>query len=149
MGADDAEDMKKRSKNAVTTLVGTDAEVSGNLTFKQGCHVAGVIKGDVIAANDKKSELTVAPSGRIDGNVQAARMLIQGKVVGDLRCSGTVTLSASARIEGSIEYGQIEIEKGAVVKGSLVMPTAGSSGRFTGTPQRQERIGYAKEARTA
>ena len=55
-------------------------------------------------------------------------MLIQGTVMGDLCCIGTVTLTASARSEGSIEYGQIEIEKGATVKGELLVSSAGSAG---------------------
>ena len=120
--------MKNRLKNSVTTLVGADATVKGNLVFDRGCHVGGVVKGDVSAPGSKKSELTVAQTGRIEGNARAARMLIQGAVVGDLCCRGTVTLTSTARIEGSIEYGQIEIEKGAVVKGQLLMGSAGSAG---------------------
>lgn len=120
--------MKNRLNNAVTTLVGADATVTGNLVFDRGCHVGGNVKGDVSALGNKKSELTVAQTGRIEGNAKAARMLIQGAVVGDLCCSGTVTLSSTARIEGSIEYGQIEIEKGAVVKGQLLMGSAGPDG---------------------
>ncbi len=124
MGPGSTKDMKNRLNNAVTTLVGSDATLSGNIVFRQGCHVAGVVRGDVAAPVNKKTELTVAQSGRIEGNAQAARMLIQGTVVGDLQCSGTITLASTARVEGSIEYGQIEIEKGAVIKGSLTMPSA-------------------------
>ena len=119
--------MKKRLNNTVTTLIGTDATVTGNLIFDRGCHVGGTVKGDVSASGNKKSELTVAQTGRIDGNARAARMLIQGTILGDLSCTGTVTLTSTARIEGSIEYGQIEIEKGAVVKGQLMMSSADSS----------------------
>ena len=149
MGASGTKDMKNRLSNAVTTLVGADAEVAGNLTFKRGCHVAGVVRGDVIATSDKKSEVTVAQGGSVEGNIQATRVLIQGKVMGDLRCSGTLTLTASARIKGTIEYGQIEIEKGAVVKGSLVMLPAGSPMRIAASPSHEERTGTAKEVRAA
>ena len=149
MGAYDTKDMKNRLNNAVTTLVGADAMISGNISFKQGCHVAGVVKGDVIAASEKKSEVRIAQGGKVEGNVQAGRMLIQGQVLGDLRCSGTLTLAASARIEGSIEYGQIEIEKGAVVKGSLLMLPAGSFNRVATTPTHAEHTGSARNVRAA
>ena len=149
MGANDSKDMKIRLNNAVTTLVGADATVSGNLAFRQGCHIAGMVKGDVIATGDKKSEVTVAQGGKVEGNVRAARMLIQGRVVGDLRCSGTLTLTASARVDGSIEYGQIEIEKGAVVTGSLVMLPAGSRKRAGTTVTHQASTGSANEVRAA
>ena len=128
MGAAGTKDMKNRLNNAVTTLVGSDATVNGSLIFDRGCHVAGTVKGDVSASDKKKSELTVAQTGRIEGNAKAARMLIQGTIVGDLRCSGTVTLKSTARIEGSIAYGQIEVEKGAVVKGQLLVGSADSVG---------------------
>ena len=131
MGAAGTKDMKNRLNNAVTTLVGTDATVTGNLIFDRGCHVAGTVKGDVSAPGNKKSELAVAQTGRIEGNARAARMLIQGTIVGDLRCSGTVTLKSTARIEGSIAYGQIEIEKGAVVKGQLLIGSAGPTSEAT------------------
>ena len=132
MGATGTKDMKNRLNNAVTTLVGSDATVTGNLIFDRGCHVAGTVKGDVAATDDKKSELAVAQTGRIEGNARAARMLVQGTIVGDLRCSGTVTLKSTARIEGSIAYGQIEIEKGAVVMGQLLVGSADSAGSAAG-----------------
>ena len=124
MGAFGAKDMKSRLNNSVTTLVGTDSIITGNLTFRHGCHVAGVVKGDVMAASGKKTELTVAQGGRVEGNAQAARMLIHGTVVGDLCCSGTISLSSSGRVQGSIEYAEIEIEKGAIISGSLTMLSA-------------------------
>ena len=132
MGALGTKDMKNRLSNSVTTLVGTDAIITGNLTFRHGCHVAGVVKGDVMAASGKKTELTVAQGGRVEGNAQAARILIQGSVVGDLCCSGTVSLSSSGRVQGSIEYGEIEIEKGAIITGSLTMLSA-KAGKSTAT----------------
>jgi len=132
VGTAGAKDMKNRLNNAVTTLVGSDATVTGNLIFDRGCHVAGTVKGDVAATDDKKSELAVAQTGRIEGNARAARMLVQGTIVGDLRCSGTVTLKSTARIEGSIAYGQIEIEKGAVVMGQLLVGSADSAGSAAG-----------------
>ncbi|MCY4476389.1 MAG: polymer-forming cytoskeletal protein [Gammaproteobacteria bacterium] len=119
--------MKNRLSNAVTTLVGADATIAGNIDFDRGCHVSGTVKGDVSAPGNKKSELTVAQTGRIEGNAKAARMLIQGTVVGDLSCSGTVTLTSTARVKGSIEYGQLEIEKGAVIKGQLLTRSAGTA----------------------
>ena len=127
MGAANAKDMKKRLKKAVTTLIGADATVAGNLDFDSGCHVSGTVRGDVSAPGDKESELTVGQTGHIEGNARAVRMLIQGTVLGDLFCSGTVTLSATARVRGSIEYGQIEIQKGAVVKGQLLARSGDSA----------------------
>ncbi len=130
--------MKNRLNNAVTTLVGSDATVTGNLVFDRGCHVAGTVKGDVSAPDNKKSELAVAQTGRIEGNARAARMLIEGTIVGDLTCSGTVTLKSTARIEGAIAYEQIEVEKGAVVKGRLLMGSADSADSVTAAGPRPE-----------
>ena len=111
--------MKHRLNNNVTTLVGPDATVNGNLQFGRGCHIAGRVQGDVMAASEGKSQLSVAPDGKIEGNAKCASMQIQGTVVGDLICSGTISLTSSARVEGSIEYGEIEIQKGAVVTGTV------------------------------
>ena len=149
MGAAGAKNMKSRLNNSVTTLVGTNAIINGNLSFKQGCHVAGVVKGDVMAPNDKKSELTVAQGGRIEGNAHVVRMLIQGTVVGDLCCSGTVSLSSSARVQGSIEYGEIEIEKGAVIRGSLTMLSAKAGKSAETNSRHRARPAAAEKAQPA
>ncbi len=149
MGAHITKDMKNRLNNTVTTLIGTDATVTGDLVFKQGCHVAGIVRGDVTASTGKKTELTVAPTGRVEGNAQAGRMLIQGTVVGNLRCNGTITLASTARVQGSIEYGQIEIEKGAVIKGNLTMPSPETSRGASPTSMPQARPDPAKQVRHA
>lgn len=119
--------MKSRLKNKVTTLIGADVTVAGNLIFEHGCHVGGTVKGDVSGPDNKHSELAVAPTGRIEGNTRAGCMLIQGTILGDLRCGGTVTLTSTARIEGSIQCAQIEMEKGAIMKGQLLMSSSKSS----------------------
>jgi len=119
LGFAPAKNMKTRMTKSITTLVGADTSIAGNLLFGRGCHVAGLVQGDVMGKDDGKAELTMAQSGRIEGNARALRMLIEGTVVGDLFCAGTVSLGASARVEGSIEYEKIEIEKGAVVTGLL------------------------------
>ena len=141
--------MKNRLNNAVTTLVGPDARITGNLLFGRGCHVAGLVQGDVLASSDKKSELTVAKGGKIEGNAQAANMLIQGTVLGDLRCSGTVSLASAACVEGSIEYREIEIEKGAVVTGSLNGMTEESGKKAPMPSGRSEESGDTKQMQTA
>lgn len=133
--------MKTRMTKSVTTLVGSDTRIAGNVLFRKGCHVAGVVQGDVIGKDGKKAELTMAQSGKIEGNAHAAIMLIEGTVLGDLFCSGTVSLGPSARVEGSIEYGEIEIAKGAVVSGSLKRMGADAAGRVaaqSGSPAKPE-----------
>ena len=149
MGAAGPEDMKNRLNNAVTTLVGPDARITGNLLFGRGCHVAGLVQGDVLASSDKKTELTVAKGGKIEGNARAATMLIQGTVLGDLRCSGTVSLASAARVEGSIEYREIEIEKGAVVTGSLNRMTEESAHKAPMVSRHREDPEGAKQMQAA
>ena len=141
--------MKNRLNKTVTTLVGPDARITGNLLFGRGCHVAGLVQGDVLASSDKKTELTVAKGGRIEGNAQAANMFIQGTVLGDLHCSGTVSLASAARVEGSIGYREIEIEKGAVVTGSLNKVTEESANRAPMPSGRSEESGDAKQMQAA
>lgn len=141
--------MKNRLNNAVTTLVGPDARITGNLLFGRGCHVAGLVQGDVLASGDKKTELTVAKGGKIEGNARAANMFIQGTVLGDLHCSGTVSLAAAARVDGSIEYGEIEIEKGAAVTGSLNRMTGESAKKAPIASGRSKDSGSAEQMHVA
>ena len=72
------------------------------------------------AKNEKKSSLIVGREGRIEGNARAANMTIEGTVIGDLDCSGVISLSSSAQVRGSIQYRNIQVQKGAVVTGRLI-----------------------------
>ena len=61
--------------------------------------VAGAIDGDVIAPS---ARLTVAPGGRIRGDIKVCEARIEGTVQGDIEVHDALTLTGLGTVRGSI-----------------------------------------------
>ena len=112
---------RKGTSAQVDTLVGRNTVVEGNMRFSGGLHVEGTIRGNVYADDgERPSILILNESGRIEGEVNVPRVVINGTVEGDVHASERVELAQKARITGSVYYHLIEMAMGAEVNGSLV-----------------------------
>lgn len=108
----------------VDTLVGEGTCVSGDLVFRGGMHVDGVIRGNVSAeAGDDAALLVLGERGTIEGDVKAPHVVINGRVQGDVRAVESLELAAQARVSGALYYVRLEMALGAEVNGKLVCLT--------------------------
>lgn len=105
---------------AMDTLIGRQTDISGDVAFSGGLHVEGRIKGNVSATSDKASTLSVAEAGVIEGNVKVSNVVVNGRIVGEVRAAERLTLGAKARIVGDVHYRVLQMEAGALVNGQLV-----------------------------
>ena len=112
------------AKSRIDTLIGKGAQVHGDIGFVGGLHLDGHILGSVRSDGSKDATLTVSQSGAIEGTVEAANVLLEGTIKGDIHASGRVVLGATARVEGNLYYGIIEMALGAQIIGKLVRLTA-------------------------
>ena len=113
---------KKANKidNRIDTLVGADTRIEGDLSFSGGSRVDGAIRGDVAEQNGNPSTLILSEHGRIEGAVTAAKIVLNGKVVGTVKSSHFIELQTKARITGDLHYKSLEMHTGAVIEGKLV-----------------------------
>ena len=111
---------RKPRTSKVDSLVGKKARVLGEIRFSEGLHIDGLIKGNVVSDEGKPATLSVSNSGTIEGHVKVPNVIISGVVKGDVYSSDYVELGPTARIEGDVYYGLIEMAMGAEVNGKLV-----------------------------
>jgi cytoskeletal protein CcmA (bactofilin family) len=112
---------KKFHSPRITTVIGTGTEIMGDITFKNGLHVDGIIKGNVISdPDDPSATLTLSELGKIDGNVRVGNVMLNGTVVGDVFAGNRVELAPKARITGTLTYAMLEMSMGAEVNGKLI-----------------------------
>ena len=104
----------------VETLIGPHVVIQGDLLFSGGLYIEGKVHGKVIAEAGADSLLTLATGGVIEGEINAPKAVISGRLVGDLRSSERVELTETAHIQGNIHYRLIEITAGAAVSGQLI-----------------------------
>jgi cytoskeletal protein CcmA (bactofilin family) len=105
--------------DSVETLIGGQVVIQGDLLFSGGLYVEGKILGNIIAKEGNDSLITLAQSGVIEGN-SAPKMVISGRVTGDIHSHERIELTETAYIQGNIHYRQIEIPAGATVSGQLI-----------------------------
>jgi cytoskeletal protein CcmA (bactofilin family) len=113
---------KKANKidNRIDTLVGSETRIEGDLHFNGGLRVDGAIRGDVSEQNGTPSTLILSEHGSIEGGVTAAKIVINGKVIGTVKSSHFIELQTKARITGDLYYKSLEMHTGAVIEGKLV-----------------------------
>jgi cytoskeletal protein CcmA (bactofilin family) len=70
----------------------------------------------------------VSADARIDGEVQAAHIVVNGTINGPVHATESLELQASSRVKGDVHYKSIEIQQGAVVEGRLVHHGAEAKG---------------------
>ncbi len=115
--------MKKspsRPQNRIDSLIGSTTRIEGSVFFSGGLRVDGVVVGNVAALPDQPGTLVVSEQARIDGEVQAAHVVVNGTINGPLRATETLELQAGSRVTGDVHYKSIEMQQGAVVEGRLV-----------------------------
>jgi cytoskeletal protein CcmA (bactofilin family) len=117
----------------IDTLVGREAKVQGDVEFAGGLHLDGRIAGNVIAVPSEGSSLSVSETGAIEGRVEACNVMLNGTVKGDIVAVERVVLGSTARVEGNVYYGIIEMTLGAQIMGKLTRVTA-SQAAEPGTP---------------
>lgn len=103
-----------------TTLISKDSEIIGDIKFSGDLEVQGLIRGNIIAKSDTSATVRVVEGGRVEGEIHAPKVIINGEVKGDVHSGEHVELAAKANVDGSVHYNLIEMVKGAQLNGNLV-----------------------------
>jgi cytoskeletal protein CcmA (bactofilin family) len=113
---------KKANKidNRIDTLVGAETRIEGDMHFNGGLRVDGAIRGSLIEQSDTPSTLILSEHGSIEGAVTAAKIVLNGKVIGPVKYSHFIELQTKARITGDLYYKSLEMHTGAVIEGKLI-----------------------------
>lgn len=107
-------------QNSIDTLIGADTQIEGNINFSGGLRVDGVIRGDITEPNASPSTLIMSEHARVEGAISAAKVVINGQVIGSVKASQFIELQSKARITGDVHYKSLEMHTGAVIEGQLV-----------------------------
>ncbi|CAN5742400.1 polymer-forming cytoskeletal protein [soil metagenome] len=109
----------RKNKNTIDSLIGVSTSIEGNVHFKGGLRIDGHVKGNVIADTSEVSMLVISEQARIDGEVRAAHVVVNGEINGPVYSSELIELQTRARISGDVHYKALEMMNGALVTGKL------------------------------
>jgi cytoskeletal protein CcmA (bactofilin family) len=109
----------RKTKNTIDSLIGVSTTVEGNITFKGGLRIDGQVKGNVIADAGDESMLVISEHAKVEGEVRAAHLVVNGEIVGTVHSTELLELQSRARITGDVFYKALEMHGGALVSGKL------------------------------
>lgn len=103
-------------------IVGRDISLSGEIA---ACDVL-VVEGTVEAKLREGKIIEIADTGLFKGSVEIDDADIGGRFEGDITVKGTLRVRTTGKIQGSIRYGQLEVEQGGQLSGTIEVLTAGA-----------------------
>jgi len=107
------------SVSGKTTLVSTETVIIGDVRFGGVLDIEGLVQGSILAEPGKDALVRVVDKGRVEGEIRAPSVVINGAVKGDVYSTRHLELAAKARVEGNVFYNTVEMAAGAEVNGSL------------------------------
>jgi cytoskeletal protein CcmA (bactofilin family) len=109
----------RKSKGTIDSLIGISTNIQGDVNFKGGLRIDGLIKGNINAESGQPSVLVISEHAKIIGEIRAVHLIVNGEIVGDVHSVELLELQPKARITGDVYYKALEMHGGALVSGKL------------------------------
>ena len=109
-----------RGISRITSGIRINGEISGD----DDLYIDGQAEGHF---RFPQSKVTVGPNGKVQANIEAREIVIEGTVKGDLLASEGVQLGGASHVQGSLTTPRIAINDGARLRGKVEMTRAGDT----------------------
>lgn len=109
--------------DTTAAAIGKSVQIRGEVKGSEDLVIDGLVEGTITLT---ESRLTIGPNAKVEANVAARDVVIQGILRGDIQATGRVELRAGANLTGDIRSSRLSIEENAVFTGKvdLVQSTA-------------------------
>ncbi len=111
---------KGQDGTSIQNKIAKGTKIVGDFSSEGDIRIDGTIEGNV----KTPGKVVVGKTGEIVGTLESANAYFEGKFSGKLNLTGTLTLKASAQIDGEVTTQKLAVEPGATFNVSCVMQTA-------------------------
>lgn len=101
------------------TLIGQNTLITGDLVLRESVRIDGTVRGDLKCEGDVPVSIVVGETGCIEGHVVAHRVLVAGRVMGNIEALERLELRSACHVQGDMRFPTIAVEHGATVLGAL------------------------------
>jgi len=98
--------------------LGPSIHFEGKLSGDEDLLVDGRFRGEIQVP---EHQVTVGADGRVEGEVRASAIVVEGEVRGNLTASHQVLVRASGRVHGDIRAPRVALDQGCRFKGAIDM----------------------------
>ena len=115
-------------------MVGEGISITGDVSANSNLKVEGRIEGRSVTSS---ADVEVSESGVIKASITAKVIRIAGAVAGDISGSEKVVISKSGRVQGNIVAPRVQLDDGALFRGSIDMNPAEPAQAKKAAPAKQ------------
>ncbi|MBI3934019.1 MAG: polymer-forming cytoskeletal protein [Acidobacteria bacterium] len=123
------------SPKSTVAHIGKSVVIRGELSGSEDLYIDGQVEGTIEL---REHHLTVGPNGRVQANVNAKEVVIQGSVKGNVRAIDRVEIRKSGSLTGDLVAARVVIEDGAFFKGSIDIQKGGDAHARIPEPKKTE-----------
>jgi cytoskeletal protein CcmA (bactofilin family) len=99
-----------------TSKISSGLKISGEFSGNSDLYIDGEVTGKIRLGN---ARVTVGPNGKVQADIEAREIFVDGTVQGNLKAGESAHFGASSRVTGSVITPRIGIDDGARLRGSV------------------------------
>jgi cytoskeletal protein CcmA (bactofilin family) len=116
---------KEKGSDRISTFIGADASIDGNIEFKGTLRVDGKVKGKIASTG---GTVIVGEKAVVDAEVFVNVAVVMGEFNGAIDAKERIEVYPPGKIDGDINAPAISIEPGGVFNGQCLMKTQPDKG---------------------
>ena len=106
-------DKRRDHQDQFENILGRTSLCRGDLSSDGAYRIDGWVEGSV----ESRAAVVIGESGAVRGNVRGTDVVVAGKILGNVSCTGHLEIMATGKIEGDIDAKSVRIETGGVFRG--------------------------------
>ena len=106
------------------TTIGTSLVITGEVTSREDITIHGQVKG---AISMVEGSLLVAPTARLDADVNVPTVTIHGTISGNVAAAERVELTPTATVKGTLVAPAVILREGATFNGKIQVERKGKA----------------------
>ena len=107
-------DVFRPAKGSAKVVIGNGVTLKGEILKADEVQIDG--EADVIMKTDN---LVIGATGNCKGNIETHNIDVWGKLDGDIKAFGTLTIQEQGIVSGSVEYQNLQIKLGGKMSGDI------------------------------
>ena len=102
------------AKGSSKVIIGNGVKLKGEITDADEVQIDGQADITVDTIN-----LLVGGTGDLKGNITSDNLDVWGKLEGDIKVNGTLTIQEQGMVSGNVEYQELQIKLGGKIRGEV------------------------------
>jgi len=115
------------SKERFDTIIGATTQIHGRLVLHDSVRIDGKVIGNIETAKDKDVTVAIGATGEVSGDISANRIVVAGRVEGNIYAAERVEVQKDSVVQGDISYASIAVEHGARLMGLVIQNPTNAS----------------------